>query len=390
MIARHIIFFLIILLLPDLYFYVRYLRRTRRGRWVKWMVMSVPTVAMLVYTAILYFQPHFQPDNPDILEVYLWLIGLVVVPKAVYALCSILGHVLRRLTHRRRNYGNLVGILAALGCVYITIYGFTVGVRQLEVKQVDLYFADLPKAYDGYRIALFSDLHVGSYRGSRQQVLHRALHTLQQQKANLIVFAGDLQNLRPQEIYPYRHLLAALKATDGVVSVLGNHDYAEYIHADSNIVRANEQETQRLQRQMGWQLLKNEHIVLHRGKNDSIVVVGLDDNGNITEHKRADIEKAMTGIEGTPFTIVVEHEPPTWRDLILPQSHAQLTLSGHTHGGQIALFGFTPLKWIRKEIHGLYEDNGRYLYVTSGIGGLIPLRFGVPPEIVTITLHRKK
>ncbi len=390
MIARYLPFFLLLLLLPDRYLYLTRVKGKSDNRWKRRLFLFVPTIGMLIYTGILYFQPDFQPANPVALEVYLWLLGIVVVPKAIFALCSWLGRVVRRIFCMRRNYGNLLGIILALLCMYITAYGFTKGIRKLEVKHVDLYFSDLPKAFEGYRIALFSDLHIGSFANGREQILHNVLDSIQAQRADLIVFAGDLQNQRPTEIYPYRQRLAALRAKDGVVSVLGNHDYALYIKADTLIAHANEQETQRLQRQMGWKLLKNEHFVLHRGESDSIVVVGLDDEGEKPQHKRADIDKAMQGILGKPFTIVVEHEPPYWRDKIMPDTDAQLTLSGHTHGGQVTVFGFTPIKWKTKYVAGHYEEEGQQLYITSGIGGLIPFRYEVTPEIVVITLHRKR
>ena len=389
MIARHILFFLLLLLLPDMYLYRHSVRNAKKRRWTKRLLLTIPTLFLLIYTGFLFFQPHFQPDNPYILEVYLWLIGLVAVPKAVYVLCSAIGHMLRRPCRLRRNYGNLIGIILAALSIYITVHGFTRGIRQMEVQHVDLSFADLPEAFDGYRIALFSDLHLGCYTGNREQILVDALDTVQKQHADLIIFAGDLQNLRPQEIYPHRYRLASLRARDGVVSVMGNHDYAEYIKADNAIARANEQEIMRLQRQMGWQLLINERLTLHRGDNDSIIIVGLDDEGIKSDCQRADIPKALQGVKGQPFTIIVEHEPDAWRNLILPQSKAQLTLSGHTHGGQITLFGFTPLKWFKNELRGLFNEGDRYLYVTSGIGGLIPLRYEVSPEVVVITLHKK-
>lgn len=389
MIARYIIFFLLLILLPDIYIYHFYLQGKCNGRWKIRLFLLATTLFVSAYTAYLYFQPDFQPANPAVLEVYLWILGLFVVPKAVLALCSFAGSVVKRVLRLRCNYGNPLGLILVLLCVYITVYGFTKGMSRIEVNRVSLPFEDLPASYDGYKIVLFSDLHVGSYTAGRQKILENVVDSIRAQNADLIVFAGDLQNLRPQEIYKHRKLLASLRATDGVVSVMGNHDYTLYIRSDSITDRANIQEMERLQHQMGWQLLRNEHIVLRRAGSDSIVVAGLDDDGERAEYKRADIGKALEGVEGSPFTIMVEHEPPCWRDMILPQSHAQLTLSGHTHGGQITLLGFTPLSWKRREIRGLYSQDERHLYVTSGVGGLIPLRYEVSPEIVVIELRKK-
>ena len=87
---------------------------------------------------------------------------------------------------------------------------------------------------------------------------------------------------------------------------------------------------------------------------------------------------------------MMQHDPTCWRDHILPECHAQLTLSGHTHGGQMSLFGLSPVSLTYDEWGGLYREGGRALYVTTGLGALIPFRLGLPSEIVVITLKKKK
>ena len=305
-------------------------------------------------------------------------------------LCSLAGWSVARLTHSRRNYGNLVGLLLMPLLCFVLVYGTTVGFSKLEVKHVELSFADLPPAFDGYKLVLFSDAHVGNYGRSRQDILKSCIDSINAQQADLIAFTGDLQNLHPQELYPQIDLLSSLTARDGVVSVLGNHDYAEYIDADEVTKTANCRETQSLERQMGWRLLMNEHIALHRGA-DSIVIAGMENDGTKKRMPQlGDVAKTLKGISDGDFIVMLEHDPTCWKRKILPQSKAQLTLSGHTHGGQFALFGLSPVAMSYNEYDGLYRrDDGRVLYVTAGVGGLIPFRFGVPGEIVVITLRRK-
>lgn len=390
MIARALIFILPLILLPDFYREWRCRsRKTPKPLW-KRLLAWLPSVAMLGYTAWLAAQPGFAPANMNVLFVYLFILALFFALRFVYMLCSLAGWSVARLTHSRRNYGNLVGLLLMPLLCFVLVYGTTVGFSKLEVKHVELSFADLPPAFDGYKLVLFSDAHVGNYGRSRQDILKSCIDSINAQQADLIAFTGDLQNLHPQELYPQIDLLSSLTARDGVVSVLGNHDYAEYIDADEVTKTANCRETQSLERQMGWRLLMNEHIALHRGA-DSIVIAGMENDGTKKRMPQlGDVAKTLKGISDGDFIVMLEHDPTCWKRKILPQSKAQLTLSGHTHGGQFALFGLSPVAMSYNEYDGLYRrDDGRVLYVTAGVGGLIPFRFGVPGEIVVITLRRK-
>jgi hypothetical protein len=103
-----------------------------------------------------------------------------------------------------------------------------------------------------------------------------------------------------------------------------------------------------------------------------------------------DIAQTLRRLKRQSFVIMLEHDPTAWKRKILPHSHAQLTLSGHTHGGQFNLFGWSPASLKYREYDGLYRAGDRMLYVTKGLGGVIPFRFGTPGEIVVITLKCKK
>ena len=151
---------------------------------------------------------------------------------------------------------------------------------------------------------------------------------------------------------------------------------------------ANERQMKKYQRQMGWDLLLNEHRVIRRG-GDSIVIAGEENDGRPPFPSRANLKKTLAGISPSAYVVLLQHDPSAWRRSILPQSDVQLTLSGHTHGGQVCLLGLRPTRFAYPEDKGLYTENGRSLFVSSGIGGLVPFRFGVPPEVVVITLRRK-
>ena len=395
MIARYIIPILLLIILPDIYLF-RYSRKRGTFSLLKTLLLSLITVFMSVFSLFLSTKQGYNGGDQQLFETYLLLFGVLILPKVAYSLCSFVGHIVCRLTKKSKNWGNLLGLLLGVYCAYIVLMGSFVGFRKMTIKEVEVQFANLPAAFDGYRIALFSDAHIGSYSGNRTDLLRKFVETINAQNADMIVFAGDLQNVEPQELYPHRAVMKSLTAPDGVVSVLGNHDYSAYADVSPSEAVANERELQNMERQFGWRLLLNDHFVLHRD-NDSIVIAGLENHGKDQTNEdlkrrnpqRGDTRKALTGVADSAFIVMIEHDPSAWRNIILPETSASLTLSGHTHGGQIRPFSLSPTDFVYSESNGLYWENDRAIYVTSGLGGLIPLRYGVTPEVVVITLRRK-
>ena len=283
---------------------------------------------------------------------------------------------------------------------YIVLYGVFVGFNKLEVNHHTYFSADLPEAFDGYKIVLFSDAHVGSYTERNQYVLQRAIDSINAQHPDLIVFAGDLQNTQPPDLYPHMDVLSTLKAKDGVYSVLGNHDYGDYICGNTATKVANYRETVSLEKQLGWTLLQNENRIIERG-NSRIIIAGMENDGDgIRFPQKGDINKTLgegqetvgrnqDAVGKSPFILMLEHDPSAWRRKIVPDGRAQLTLSGHTHKMQFTLFGWCPMTITGKEVSGWYEEGNQSLFVTSGLGGLIPFRFGATGEIVVLTLKTR-
>ena len=388
MVSRNLILFLILIILPDIYIYTRYIRPKRMAAWKK-LAWWIPGLFMLILTITMALSADFIPPNRTWLYLFLILMGVCVATKAVFALCSIMGRGVARLFHSKKNWGNLVGILAAFFVAYATIYVLFVGFGKLNIRNVDFYSAQLPRAFDGYKIAMFSDAHVGSYLGKDQQVLKQALDSINAADADMVCFVGDLINMRAEEIEPHRHLLNSLQSRDGVYAVLGNHDYSDYVKADSAEKVVLERKVVESVRGLGWTLLCNENRVIRRD-GDSIFVAGMENMGkkdkDLNVH-RGDIAKTVEGIPDGAFILMLEHDPWAWREHILPESKAQFTLSGHTHGGQISFFGWAPVALTYGEYDGMYNEGERSLFVSCGLGGLVPMRFGVPGEIVVITLH---
>lgn len=386
MIARILIPVILGLLLSDLYIDLHYLCHSARYRWWWRMAWWTPTLVLLVWSVILATIRNFVPNDLMWVNVYMLVMGLIVVPKVVFCGCDFFGWLWRRWRHTRNNWGTRIGIALMPVCWYILIYGCTVGVSHLRVEHVNLSFEDLPQAFDGYRIVQFSDAHVGSFTGHRRGFLDTDIDSILAQHPDLIAFTGDLQNVRAKEIEPWVATLRRIKAKDGVIAVEGNHDYSYYIHVPPKDSVANIRENVSLQQAAGWTLLRNSHTVLHRGQ-DSIVIAGEE---NFRKPDRADFHKAMRGVGQGVFVILLQHDPRAWDDHILKDHRVALTLSGHTHGGQVSIFGLRPTALAYPEDMGLYEKEGRYLYVSPGIGALVPFRFGSPPSITVITLHRKR
>lgn len=383
MIARISIIILLVTLLPDIYMYRRYVKRRLGNVWAR-IAWWLPTLLITVSTIGVSLTRDFAPHNLTLFNIYLFITALVVLPKLTFVLCSLAGRLARRMLKLRRNWGNYVGLVLVLAELYILFHGTMVGTDRLNVRQVTIEFDDLPKAFDGYRIAQFTDVHLGSMK---DELMLRAVTAIDDMRPDLIVFTGDIQNMGPDELPRFAQTLKRLKAKDGVMSVLGNHDYSRYVNLPPDEALRNERMTRDFETSVGWQLLLNDNRIVRRGS-DSIVIAGGENDGRPPFPAKADLKKAMRGIHAKSFVVMLQHDPSAWRRHILPQTNAQLTLSGHTHGGQISLFGLRPTELVGKEDDGLYVEGKRKLFVSTGLGGFVPFRFYMNPEVVEITLKR--
>ena len=398
MIARDILSFLLLIILPFLCIDYRYYHKKKA--WWKRLLWWIPCVAMTAYAVYLALERDFIPGNDRIFILYgfLFLLGLVIIPMWTFIICSYMGKGCSWLVRKckknpkpkARNYGNLLGVLSVPVVWYILFWGTFVGFNKLEVNHTEYCSEALPKAFDGYRIVVFSDAHVGSYLKHNSWLLQRAVDSINAQKPDMIIFAGDLQNIQPQELYPHIDVLSTLKAKDGIYAVLGNHDYAEYIGGDEAVKAANCKEIVSLERQMGWKVLLNEHCTIERGA-DHIILAGMENDGDGKRFpQKGDVQKTLENVAENDFILMLEHDPSAWRRKIVKDGRAQLTLSGHTHKMQFSLFGWCPLSLTGKEFNGWYTEGPQQLFVTAGLGGLIPFRFGATGEIVVLTLQSQQ
>lgn len=384
MIAKYIIWLLLLMLVPQWWtdkLYGRY--HTPRGRLLRWL----PTIFVACYTIYLALYHHGMPDNYWLLDLWFLLLGIVTIPQTVYALCLLLKWICSRLRHRPLAGKNRIAILLACAASMAYLYGFFWGFSQLRVKHITLTFDQLPRSFDGYRIVHISDFHLGTFRGWRTGILDRDIDSINAQRPDVILFTGDLQNFSPQEIASREKELTRMKAPDGIISILGNHDYGKYLTKDLKRKEAIDRAIVKEERDLGWILLRSDNHVIKRGK-DSIVVAGEEYDTSLDNPYKLPVKTALKGISPNSFLIMLEHDPDSWTIRTLPETHASLQLSGHTHGGHIDLWGIRSTRITSSLDYGLHERDGRYLYTTRGLGGMIPVRLGAWAEIVVITLKK--
>nr|WP_308535380.1 metallophosphoesterase [uncultured Prevotella sp.] len=389
MIARIVIPLLLIIVLSDVYIDAHYFRKHYKISWWLRLLWWTPSIFLVIYTCALASIESFAPHNLTWLNAYLLLIGIVVGPKAIFAVCSSIGWFIRKfITHTHRNPGHYIGL--AISCFMVTmyLYGLTFGFSQIRVRHINLTFNDLPATFEGYKIVHVSDLHLGTFKGWRARILKAEMDSISKQRADRIFFTGDLQNMRPHEVEEMAHVIR--NAMKGTIAVLGNHDYTEYVKGTPEELSRQEQRLRKVIRDsLEWTLLTNANMTLHKD-NDSIYICGEENDGLPPFPNKADLKKTMRGIPDNAFVIMLQHDPSAWQRSILPHTHAQLTLSGHTHAGQMRAMGRRLSQlWLRED-YGLFSENNRYLYVTAGLGGLIPFRLNMPNEVTVITLHTTK
>lgn len=390
-------------ILSDCYIFHRYINFQSVWRWIWWLPMAL--IAGFVFYFLFFGKGVGQEYNT--VNAFLLLIGLVCIPKVLFALFSLIPKV-----------GTWIGMLTALGVVWIILWGISFGFAKLKVRHIVYESPFVPEAFDGYRIVQFSDAHIGTFRGLYHRLLQEGIDTINALKPDLVCFVGDIENFSPSELEPHANALSSLKATDGVLSIMGNHDYSTYVKQSARERMAAVAKTRQLQRSFGWNLLENGHCVIYRGNTvgagklcrDSIIVVGEENWGKPPFPQLGDLHKALNGLplhgkrirneaEAPIFSVMLSHDPTAWREHILPFYHPDITLSGHTHGAQLSLFGWSPASMVYEEWGGEYYDvdkdvelpqrQRRLLSVSTGFGGNFPFRFNMPREVVLITLKHK-
>jgi predicted MPP superfamily phosphohydrolase len=273
------------------------------------------------------------------------------------------------------------------------LYGMYRGKYNYRVIRYNLEFKDLPEGFHNYTITQISDVHSGSF-DNREKIAY-GVDLINRQKSDVIFFTGDLVNNKTTEMLPWTELFSSLTASDGVYSILGNHDYGDYVEWDTAEQKLqNLEDLKVLQREMGFDLLLNEHRYLERN-GDRLALIGVENWGRGGFKKAGNLDKAVEKIDAKDFKILLSHDPSHWEDIVINHPmHFHLTLSGHTHGMQFGIeipgwIKWSPVKWRYKYWAGIYEEIGQFINVNRGFGFLgYPGRVGIWPEITVITLKK--
>ena len=274
------------------------------------------------------------------------------------------------------------------------LYGMIKGKYNFKVLKYELEFADLPEAFDGFTMTQISDIHSGSFDNKNK--ISYAVDLINQQDSDAIFFTGDLVNNVADEMDDWKELFSNLSAKEGVFSVLGNHDYGDYIRWNSEEEKLkNLNKLKKIQSEMGWNLLLNENFYIKR-KNQKIAIVGVENWGENGFKQAGDLDAACKNINDSDFKVLLSHDPSHWKSRVKNDDrNFQLTLSGHTHGMQFGIeipgwIKWSPVKYRYENWAGIYEEKGRFINVNRGFGFLgYPGRVGIWPEITVIKLKKK-
>ena len=293
----------------------------------------------------------------------------------------------------RSEFLNKMALVTGLIPFTTFLYGVVRGRYEYQVKKVVLKFPNLPSGFHGFRMLQISDLHTGSF--SDDSHLKEAVALINKQEADVVFFTGDLVNNVADELVPYTNVLSQIRGKMGVFSVLGNHDYGDYVRWENEMEKtANLERLKHMQARMGWRLLMNEHVPLERN-GDKIALLGIENWGMRAGFpKYGKMYKAYPGSEQYPFKVLLSHDPSHWEGEVLEKYQAvDLMLSGHTHGMQFGInlpgLKWSPVQYVYKQWSGLYKQGTQHLYVNVGLGFLgYPGRVGFLPEITVFELQK--
>ncbi len=273
------------------------------------------------------------------------------------------------------------------------LYGMVKTAFDYTVRKETVKIPNLPAGFEGLKIVQISDIHSGSFTST--EPLETAISIILEQKPDIVFFTGDLVNNVADEVEDYIETLSKLTAPMGVFSILGNHDYGDYMAWDNaEDKKQNLVQLKNAHSRVGWKLMLNENVKLKRGE-DEIALIGVENWGKGARWpKYGDLKKAMSGIEDVPVKLLLSHDPSHWDAKVRTETpDIALTFSGHTHGFQFGIeipgIKWSPSKYLYPQWAGLYTEGNQHIYVNRGLGFLgYPGRVGIKPEITVIELQK--
>ena len=400
---RLIILFVIIVLLEVYAFQaIKTITKSKVIRY-SWLFVSIAVYANFAYVAITYDRaqgqtPQFQMAMGILLTVLIPKLVLLIfmfgediyrwILKLISAITS--GNTMP-LAGRRKFISQISLGLAAIPFISF-IYGIVQGKYNYKVLKYQLTFKDLPEAFDGFTITQISDIHSGSF--TNREKIQYGVDLINEQKSDIMLFTGDIVNNKADEMDNWINVFDKLEAKDGKYSILGNHDYGDYMDWDNPQDKIdNFQKVKDIHKNIGFDLLLDEHRYLEKD-GQKIALLGVENWGK-GFNKAGDLQRAAAGIQKEDFKILMSHDPSHWEEKVKQDPfNYQLTLSGHTHGLQMGIeipgwFKWSPSKYVYKQWAGLYKEAGRFINVNRGFGyHAFPGRVGIWPEVTVIELKK--
>jgi predicted MPP superfamily phosphohydrolase len=354
----------------------------------------IQTLLLIFFFIFLYIYPNHprQANNYKFHLIFNVIFFIDFIIKLLLAISFLCYFFFRK--NQKSKIILLAGAIISI-CVTITLLFSTVqGKREVHLRQIELYFRNLPEQFNNYSILQISDFHLGSFFNS-QQLFIKTTEIIEEIQPQLILFTGDLVNNFSNETLGWEKFFQTINSNRQSFSILGNHDYGDYSTWINEKVKVeNFDAIVAAHKKMGFHLLRNENVVI-RSENDSIFLAGVENWGHWPFPQYANLDKALQNIPDEGFTILLSHDPAHWASQVNGKKNIELTLSGHTHGLQwgikIAGITFSLSYFTQKYWAGLYGENQSYLYVNTGMGTIgVPWRIDLPAELTLITLKRIK
>ena len=380
-----------------------------RQAWIRYALWGTTLLFFAcIGCAFTVFSADFSPAIRPFRALVMGYVMVVYLTKIFVLVTLMLLHVLRMLkqllpatdrsvlpskvgTMSRAEFLTSATLLTGTLPLVLLSKGMFSGAYDYRIHRHTLHFPQLPRAFDGLRIAQISDIHVGSFFD--KAAVQRGVDMLLQEKPDLVLFTGDLVNEQTRELADYLHIFQKVRAPLGVYSVLGNHDYGHYRRSSSEEERTQDfKDMLHAHFALGWHLLRNQHHRL-RVSGEELGIVGVENWGSGRFPKYGRLDEALKGTEDLSFKLLMSHDPTHWKAKVLPESNIDLTLSGHTHGFQMGVewgtFRWSPAQYRYPQWAGMYQHKKQYLYVNRGFGFIgYPGRVGILPEITVLELKR--
>lgn len=390
-----IIALMLLIIVPDMWFYRK---MKKRGFYLWFRILSLLPATFFIGTMFYIRYAMRESANYQTTANIQWvLFALVLIycPKIFYILFYYINKAYNYLFKKTTRLFRKIGFAVAIFWVAFLVYGAVVTTDNFYVKEQLITVEELPEGFDEYKIVLLADFHLGNWN-KRYSIMKPIIKLVNQQEADLIIFAGDLINNYANETEGWDTHFRQLNAKQGMYAVLGNHDYGDYTNWDSEEEKTKNLETTKENiRNLGFELLLNEHTEIVKN-GDTLTLVGVENYGSAHFAMYSDLSKALQGTVKERKKILITHDPTHWQDEVIEQQPSIfLTVSGHTHAAQLGIkigkYKFSPASLLYPQWDGLYQHKQQYIYVNRGMGFVgVPLRLGVPPEITIIRLQKKR